>query len=327
MLETSARLLRLLSLLQLRRDWTGPALAERLGVSTRTIRTDVERLRTLGYPVHATPGVAGGYRLGAGSALPPLLLDDEEAVAVAVGLATAANGAVTGIEETSVRALVKLQQVLPARLRNRVATLTSATVHAPEFQRDTVDAAVLTAVAGAIRAGERLRFDYAAYSGALSRREVEPHRLVHWRGRWYLVAWDPDRTDWRTFRVDRITPKTPNGARFTAREMSEAELAERVRRGVGSAAWRYHATVRMAAPAPVIRAKLPPAVSVTPDGPDHCVLRAGSDTPQLLAHYLGLADVDFEVLDGPELVEQLLATAERFRRAALPKQTPAQRDS
>ncbi|MFI6217526.1 YafY family protein [Nocardia brasiliensis] len=316
MLETSARLLRLLSLLQLHRDWTGPALAARLEVSTRTIRTDIERLRTLGYPVHATPGVAGGYRLGAGSALPPLLLDDDEAVAVAVGLATAANGAVTGIEETSVRALVKLQQVLPARLRHRVATLTSATVHAAEFQRTTVDAAVLTAVAGAIRASEQLRFDYETHAGTPSRRAVEPHRMVHFRGRWYLVAWDPGRADWRTFRVDRIVPKTPNGPRFTPRELSEAEIAERVQRGVGAATWRYRATVRMAAPAPEIRAKLPPAVAVTADGPDHCVVQAGSDNPQMLAHYLGLADVDFEVLDGPELVEQLLATAERFRRAA-----------
>ncbi|WP_280409733.1 helix-turn-helix transcriptional regulator [Nocardia brasiliensis] len=316
MLETSARLLRLLSLLQLHRDWTGPALAARLEVSTRTIRTDIERLRTLGYPVHATPGVAGGYRLGAGSALPPLLLDDDEAVAVAVGLATAANGAVTGIEETSVRALVKLQQVLPARLRHRVATLTSATVHAPEFQRTTVDAAVLTAVAGAIRASEQLRFDYETHAGTPSRRAVEPHRMVHFRGRWYLVAWDPGRADWRTFRVDRIAPKTPNGPRFTPREMSEAEIAERVQRGVGAATWRYRATVRMAAPAQEIRAKLPPAVSVTADGPDHCVVQAGSDNPRMLAHYLGLADADFEVLDGPELVEQLLATAERFRRAA-----------
>ncbi|WP_107657652.1 helix-turn-helix transcriptional regulator [Nocardia suismassiliense] len=316
MLETSARLLRLLSLLQLHRDWTGPVLAERLGVSTRTVRTDIERLRTLGYPVHATPGVAGGYRLGAGSALPPLLLDDEEAVAVAVGLATAANGAVTGIEETSVRALAKLQQVLPARLRARVAALTSATVHAPDIGRNTVDAEVLTAVAGAIRASERLRFDYAAHSGAPSRREVEPHRLVHWRGRWYLVAWDPGRDDWRTFRVDRIVPKTPNGPRFTPREVSEDDIAERVRRGVGAATWRYRATVRMAAPAERMRAQLPPAVSVEPDGPDHCVVRAGSDSPRMLAFYLGSVDVDFEILEGAELAEQLLATAERFRRAA-----------
>ncbi|BDT99370.1 helix-turn-helix transcriptional regulator [Nocardia sputorum] len=316
MLETSARLLRLLSLLQLRSDWTGPALAERLGVSTRTIRTDVERLRTLGYPVHATPGAAGGYRLGAGSAMPPLLLDDDEAVAVAVGLVTAANGAVTGIEETSVRALAKLQQVLPSRLRHRVDSLTAATVHVPGSGQSTVDAAVLTAVAGAIRASERLRFDYESHDGTRSSRDAEPHRMVHWSGRWYLVAWDVGRRDWRTFRLDRITPKIPNGPRFTPRILSEEQIAERVQRGVGAATWRYRARVRMAAPAEVIRARLPAAVEVEPDGPQHCVAQVGSDSPQLLTLYLGLADVEFEVLDSPALAEHLVAAAERFQRAA-----------
>ncbi|MGW0250620.1 helix-turn-helix transcriptional regulator [Nocardia goodfellowii] len=321
MLETSARLLRLLGLLQLRRDWTGPALAERLGVSTRTIRTDIERLRTLGYPVEATPGAAGGYRLGAGNSLPPLLLDDDEAVAVAVGLATAANGAVTGIEETSVRALAKLEQVLPSRLRHRVRALTSATVHVSTGPRQTVDATVLTAIAAAIRASERLRFDYESYSGAgtsgtISRRDVEPHRLAHWRGHWYLVAWDSGRRDWRTFRADRMTPRTPNGPRFTARAIPENEVAERVQRGVGSAMWRYRARVRFAAPAAEVRAQLPPAVTIAPDGPNHCVAQVGSDTAQQLTLYLGLLDVDFEVLDAPELAAQLRATAARFLRAA-----------
>ncbi|MEV6277015.1 WYL domain-containing protein [Nocardia sp. NPDC051832] len=321
MLETSARLLRLLGLLQVHRDWTGPTLAERLGVSTRTIRTDIERLRTLSYPVEATPGAAGGYRLGAGSSLPPLLLDDEEAVAVAVGLATAANGAVTGIEETSVRALAKLEQVLPSRLRHRVRALTAATVHVPGEPRATVDAAVLTAIAATIRASERLRFDYESHSGSgdsgvRSRRDVEPHRLAHWRGRWYLVAWDTARADWRTFRVDRITPRTPNGPRFTAREIPEADVAERVQGGVGSAMWRYRARVRFAAPAAEMRARMPAAVAVEPDGPDHCVAQVGSDTAQQLTLYLGLLDVDFEVLDSPELAAQLRVTAARFQRAA-----------
>ncbi|MFE9325541.1 helix-turn-helix transcriptional regulator [Nocardia sp. NPDC052278] len=321
MLETSARLLRLLSLLQMHRDWTGPALAERLGVSTRTIRTDIERLRRLGYPVDATPGVAGGYRLGAGSSLPPLLLDDEEAVAVAVGLATAANGAVTGIEETSVRALAKLEQVLPSRLRHRVQALTAATVHVPHPGQTNVDAGVLTAIAAAIRASERLRFDYETHSDAieqrsLTRREVEPHRLAHWNGRWYLVAWDVGRADWRTFRVDRMTPRTPNGARFTPRSVPETDVAERIQRGVGAATWRYRATVRVAAPATAVRMRLPAAVTVEPDGPNHCVIQVGSDTPHSLTLYLGLLDVDFEVLDAPELATHLRATAERFRKAA-----------
>lgn len=317
MLETSARLLRLLSLLQMHRDWTGPVLAERLGVSTRTIRTDIERLRTLGYPVHAAPGVAGGYRLGAGTALPPLLLDDEEAVAVAVGLATAANGAVTGIEETSVRALAKLQQVLPSRLRQRVQTLTAATVHVASGGRVTVDADVLTTIATAIRASERLRFDYESHSGTPSRRDVEPHRLVHWRGYWYLVGWDTARADWRTFRADRMTPRIPNGPRFTARPLAEQEVAERIQRGVGAATWRYRARVRVSAPEDVVRARLPAAVTVEPDGPEHCVVQVGSDTPQMLTLYLGLLDVDFEVLDAPELAAHLLSTAERFRKAAI----------
>ncbi|MEV5832788.1 YafY family protein [Nocardia sp. NPDC052112] len=321
MLETSARLLRLLSLLQMHRDWTGPALAERLGVSTRTIRTDIERLRRLGYPVDATPGAAGGYRLGAGSSLPPLLLDDEEAVAVAVGLATAANGAVTGIEETSVRALAKLEQVLPSRLRHRVHALTAATVHVPHPGQSNVDAGVLTAIAAAIRANERLRFDYETHSDAIEqrpphRREVEPHRLAHWNGRWYLVAWDIGREDWRTFRVDRMTPRTPNGVRFTPRSVPEAEVAERIQRGVGAATWRYRARVRVAAPATTVRTRLPAAVTVEPDGPNHCVIHVGSDTPHTLTLYLGLLDVDFEVLDAPELAAHLRATAERFRKAA-----------
>ncbi|QIS13106.1 helix-turn-helix transcriptional regulator [Nocardia arthritidis] len=316
MLETSARLLRLLSLLQLHRDWTGPALAERLGVSTRTIRTDIERLRVLGYPVHATPGVAGGYRLGAGSALPPLLLDDDEAVAVAVGLATAAGGAVAGIEETSVRALAKLLQVLPSRLRHRVRALTAAMVHVPRAGNPTVDAAVLTAIATAIRDGERLRFDYESHSGAPSYRDAEPHRLVHWSGIWYLVAWDVGRADWRTFRVDRIVPKTPNGPRFTPRTVPDADPARYVQRRIGTATWRYRATVRVHAPAETIRARLPGTLPVTEDGPDHCVIRVGSDSPIMLAHYLTLLDADFELSDATELAAQLRVIAERFRKAA-----------
>ena len=187
MLETSARLLRLLSLLQARRDWTSTELATRLGVSTRTIRNDVGRLRGLGYPVDARPGVAGGYRLGTGAALPPLLLDDEEAVAVAVGLRTAASGSVAGIEETSVRALAKLQQVLPSRLRRRVSAFQTYTLPVPA-RGPRVDPDILTVIASACRDHERLRFDYTAHSGAVSRRAVEPYRLVNDRRRWYLVA-------------------------------------------------------------------------------------------------------------------------------------------
>lgn len=189
MLETSARLLRLLSLLQTRRDWTGTELATRLAVTTRTIRNDVDRLRGLGYPVEARPGVAGGYRLGAGGALPPLLLDDDEAVAVAIGLRTAASGSVAGIEETSLRALAKLQQMLPARLRHRVSAFQSHTLPMPSRGGAQVDMDVLTVIASACRDHERLRFDYQSHSGSASRRSVEPYRLLNDRRRWYLVAW------------------------------------------------------------------------------------------------------------------------------------------
>lgn len=313
MLQTSARLLRLLSLMQAHRDWTGAELAERLEVSTRTIRSDIDKLRNLGYPVHASPGVAGGYRLGAGAALPPLLLDDDEAVAVAVGLQTAAG--VAGIEETSVRALAKLEQVLPSRLRHRVNAMHSATVTVPGTG-PTVDASVLTAVAAAIRASERLRFDYASHSGSPSRRDVEPHRLVSWGRRWYLVAWDNDRADWRTFRVDRLSPRTPTGPRFTPRELPEGDASVYVQRGAGAATWRYLARVLLHAPTDYVRERMPLAVSVEPAGPDRCIVEVGSDTPQMLTLYLGLLDVDFEVLNAPELSTHLTKMAGRFQRAA-----------
>ncbi len=314
MRETSARLLRLLSLLQARPDWTGPELADRLGVTTRTVRNDVERLRSLGYPVHASPGVGGGYRLGAGAALPPLLLDDDEAVAVAVGLRTAANGTVTGIEETSLRALAKLEQVLPSRLRHRVNALQTATVEIP-VPGPTVDPEVLTAVAGACRDHRRLRFDYRDHDGSASVRTVEPHRLVHDRGRWYLIAWDADRRDWRTFRADRIQPRIPTGPRFTPREPPDGDVATALLRGVGAATWRYRARVTVHAAAAAIARRLPPAVLVEPVDEHTCIANVGSDTPQMLAVYLGMLDVDFEVNEPPELVEQLRALADRYGRA------------
>jgi predicted DNA-binding transcriptional regulator YafY len=314
MLQTSVRLLRLLSLLQARADWPGPELAERLGVTTRTVRNDVERLRILGYPVHATPGVGGGYRLGAGAALPPLLLDDDEAVAVAVGLRTAAGGTVTGIQETSVRALAKLEQVLPSRLRHRVAALQAATVEIPATG-PTVDAQVLTAIAGACRDHQRLRFDYRDHDGSASVRDVEPHRLVHDRGRWYLVAWDTDRQDWRSFRADRIRPRTPTGPRFAPRDPPGGDVATWLLRGVGSATWRYRARVTVHAPAELVAGRLPPAVLVEAVDEHTCIASVGSDTPQMLAVYLGMLDVDFEVVEPPELVEHVRALADRYRRA------------
>jgi predicted DNA-binding transcriptional regulator YafY len=314
MLQTSARLLRLLSLLQARAGWSGAELADELGVTTRTVRNDVQRLRDLGYPVQASPGVGGGYRLGAGAALPPLLLDDEEAVAVAVGLRTAAGASVTDIQETSIRALAKLEQVLPSRLRHRVHTLQAATVEIPA-PGPTVDAAVLTAVAAACRDHQRLRFDYRDHDGSASVRTVEPHRLVHDRGRWYLVAWDGDRADWRTFRADRIQPRVPTGPRFVPREPPGGDVATYLLRGVGAATWRYRAQVTVHAPATVAAGRLPPAVLVDAVDDHTCIVHVGSDTPQMLAAYLGMLDADFEVDGPPELVEQLATLSDRYRHA------------
>jgi predicted DNA-binding transcriptional regulator YafY len=315
MLGTSARLLRLLSRLQARADWSGAELADELGVTTRTVRNDIQRLRDLGYPVHASPGVGGGYRLGAGAALPPLLLDDEEAVAVAVGLRTAAGGGVTDIQETSIRALAKLEQVLPSRLRHRVQALQAATVEVPAPGRPTVDAVVLTALAAACRDHQRLRFDYRDHDGSTGVRSVEPHRLVHDRGRWYLVAWDSDRADWRTFRADRIQPRIPTGPRFVPRVPPGGDVVTYLQRGVGSATWRYRARVKVHAPATVVAGRLPPAVLVDAVDEHTCIIDAGSDTPQMLAVHLGMLDVDFEVDGPPELVEQLATLAARYRRA------------
>ncbi len=316
MLETSARLLRLLSLLQMARDWTGAELAERLEVSPRTIRNDVERLRALGYPVHATRGSVGGYRLGAGARLPPLLLDDEEAVAVAIGLRTAAGGTITGVEETALRALAKLEQVLPSRLRRRVNALQTYTIPVPRDEPGPrVSAETLTVLTAACRDHERLRFGYQGHGGAESLRVVEPYRLVNWGRRWYLVAWDIERADWRTFRVDRLTPRSPAGPRFTPRELPE-DVVDRVRRGVSSAAWRYQARITVHAPADVVSGRINPAVgSVEPIDANTCMLHTGADTPESLAVHIGLLGIDFTVTDPPELVNLLRVLSNRYRQA------------
>src|SRR5687767_4812644 len=258
MTETSGRLLKLLSLLQTRRDWPGNELAQRLGVSGRTIRRDVERLRDLGYPVDATTGPAGGYSLRAGTAMPPLLLDDDEAIAIAVGLRTAARASVTGIEETSVRALVKIEQVLPAHLRRRVRALGSATMTLPSGG-PTVDPQSLTLIAAACRDFERVRFAYRGREGVDSRREVEPHALVNLGRRWYLLAWDRARQDWRTFRVDRLAGPTSTGVRFEPRRPPAKDAAAYVAQSLSAAPNRYEARVTLHAPAEAIGKRLPSA--------------------------------------------------------------------
>ena len=247
---------RRLGLLQVPREWTGSALAERLDVDVRTVRRDVDKLRSLGYPVNSTPGVTGGYKLGAGAALPPLLLDDDEAVAVAVGLRTAAGGTVSGIEETSVRALAKLEQVLPNRLRRRVAALGAATATLAN-RGPTVDADDLSSLAAACRDHERVRFDYTTHEGSSARRVVEPQGLVHTGRRWYLVAWDTDRADWRTFRLDRMTLKLPAGPRFAPRDPPEGGAAAFAQRGISTGAYRYQARVRLQTPAEAAASRAP----------------------------------------------------------------------
>ncbi|GLZ08075.1 DNA-binding transcriptional regulator [Actinomadura sp. NBRC 104412] len=315
MLETSARLLRLLSLLQSRRDWTSTELASRLDVTTRTIRNDINRLRDLGYPVEARPGVAGGYRLGTSGALPPLLLDDDEAVAVAISLRTAAGGSIAGIEEIAARALAKLQQVLPSRLRHRVSAYQTAALTLPS-PGTRVDPDVLTLIAGACRDHERLRFDYRTHSGTTSRRQVEPYRLINDRRRWYLMAWDLDRDDWRTFRVDRITPELPPGPRFTPRPLPpDEDIAARVAQGMGEATWRYRARVIVHAPASHVRARIPIPVDVKPLGENRCTFEPGSDHPEMLALYLGMLDADFTIIDSPDLLNALHKLATRYHQA------------
>jgi predicted DNA-binding transcriptional regulator YafY len=327
MLETSARILRLLSLLQMPREWSGTELAERLDVTTRTVRNDVERLRRLGYPVHATRGAVGGYRLGAGTTLPPLLLDDEEAVAVAVGMRTATGGSVTGIEESSLRVMSKLEQVLPPRLRRRVNALTTYTAAVPAGQRGPqISHELLTTIVHAARDHERLRFDYvtreaAAAAAAPALRDVEPYRLVNWGRRWYLVAWDTGRGDWRTFRVDRIAdPRTPTGPRFTPRPLPDEDVAAYVSRGVATAGWRYQARVTVHAPAEAVAERLPPGVgSVEAVDERSCRLTAGSGSPGMLAAWLGALGADFTIDDpaeAPELAAELHTLADRYRRAA-----------
>ncbi|MCP2099239.1 MULTISPECIES: YafY family protein [Actinosynnema] len=315
MLETSARLLKLLSLLQVRREWTGPELAGRLGIGVRTVRRDVDKLRSLGYPVSSLPGAAGGYQLGAGAELPPLLLDDEEAVAVAIGLRTAAGGTVRGIEESSVRALAKLEQVLPSRLRRRVAALQRHTVSlaAPAVR---VDANALAVIAGACRDAQRLRFGYRGRDGAESKRHVEPFGLAHTGWRWYLVAWDVDRADWRTFRVDRFEDEPALGARFPRREAPAEDLEAYVSEQLAVAPHEHRAELVVHAPHEEVAARVSrTSVSMTPiDERSTRVVMAASSVVEL-GMWVGVLGFDFTLVDSPELAQHLRVLGERFGRA------------
>jgi predicted DNA-binding transcriptional regulator YafY len=316
MVQTSARLLRLLSLFQAQRYWSGADLASRLDVTARTLRRDVDRLRSLGYPVHSTSGTAGGYQLGAGAHLPPLLLDDDEAVAVALGLRTAASGSVTGTEEASVRALLKLEQVLPPRLRHRVAALHGFIV--PLVRRGpTVDAERLSTIAGACRDHECIRFLYNDRAGAPSARSVEPHRLVHTGYRWYLAAWDLSRNDWRTFRVDRIAGKLKTSTQFKPRRPPEGDFAAYVSKSLASVPYPFHARVTLFAPVETVAKRVPPSAGVLESvDNDCCMLKAGYHSVEGLTLHLLWLGVEFRVHEPPELITHLRRMAERMQQAS-----------
>ncbi|MFD8731115.1 helix-turn-helix transcriptional regulator [Streptomyces sp. NPDC059611] len=363
--KTSARLLSLLSLLQARRDWPGALLAERLDVSPRTVRRDVDRLRELGYPVVAMKGPDGGYRLDAGTELPPLLFDDEQAVALAVALQIATTTG-AGIEEAAARALHTVRQVLPARLRHRVDTLQVTAVDRPAARPEPqVDGGVLMALGSAVHAREVLRFDYrpvsgpgrgssghGAGAGAGSVREpsdhnpgpasgqgpehpppprrVEPHHLVTWGRRWYLVAWDLERDDWRTFRADRIAPRTPTGPRFTPRELPGGSVAAFITarfRGVTTAAedgvggWPCRGEVILGLPAADVLRHTREGI-VEELGPDRCRLVLGSWSWLGLAAAIGRFDADIEVIGPPELAAAFGHLATRYAAAATPPRRP-----
>ncbi|MGW7461654.1 helix-turn-helix transcriptional regulator [Streptomyces sp. NPDC054797] len=319
MTDTPARLLSLLSLLQTPREWPGSELAQRLRVSPRTIRRDIERLRDLGYPVEATLGAEGGYRLVAGAAMPPLLLDDEEAVAIAVGLRAGAGHAIEGVEEASVRALAKLEQVLPSRLRHRVSALQSATTALTRGDGARVDPQTLTTMASAVAGPERLRFAYRAADGAPSRRLVEPYRLVSTGSRWYLVAYDMEREDWRTFRVDRVTEPFATGARFTPRELP-VDAQEFVRRGLDArGAARYVVEVAFTAEAEELPQWLRTA-ALPGEGPQTVVRFESGDAPEWTAARLALVGVPFTVREPAELHAAAGALGARLAQATGPAQ-------
>jgi predicted DNA-binding transcriptional regulator YafY len=316
MANTSSRTLRLLSLLQTHRYWPGAELAERLGVSVRTLRRDIDRLRDLGYPVEANRGVDGGYQLAPGAALPPLVLDDEEAVALAVGLQTAAQGSVAGIAESSVRALAKVVQVMPPRLRRRVDALRAMTVPAAwKGPTIDVDPDVLITLAQACRDAERLEFGYTAASGEETSRLVEPLRLVALGSRWYLVAYDLTRHDWRSFRVDRIEEARRTGARFRPRELPAADAAAFVRAGMDRVPTGWSVEVLIDAPVTRVRAHVGRWGTTEAAADGRCLLRMQADSLDWPAMVLGGLGADFEVVTPPELLDLVGEWARTFERA------------
>ena len=312
-MDAAARLLRVLSLLQARAVWTGSELAERLAVTPRTVRRDIVRLRALGYPIEAGPGTDGGYRLGTGGRLPPLLIDDDEAVAIAVGLRLAATTTVSGVESAAVAALAKLEQLLPATLRERVGALHTSTTQLGGTDLPQIDAEVLVILATGCRRSEIVEFSYRDHEGKTSERRVEPLEIVHTGRRWYFVARDRDRNEWRTFRVDRVTAPTLTGHRVTIVDPPDARAL--VSEGTTIAPYRIEARVRIEVPPDLATRVVPPTLGVVEAIDERSsLLRTGSDELDALAfHVLGLP-CRFEVLAPPELRDRVHQIARRIAR-------------
>jgi len=316
MLDTSSRLLRLLALLQSRRFWPGRELAARLEVTGRTVRRDVDRLRSLGYPVESSSGLAGGYQLAAGSNLPPLLLDDDEALAVSLGLRLATAGTVSGMEDSALRALAKLEQVMPARLRTRVRNLHAA-VQPLGAEGPSVPHERLVALAGACRGLQRLRFGYADQQGRASERDAEPHALVSTGARWYLLAWDVVRGDWRTFRIDRIVGTPRAGERFLPRKVPGGDAAAFVSRAISVQPYAVKARILLHAPLARMRERIPPSVGrLKRIDAQTCELEVGAQRHEAMAYHLAMLGVDFSVLEPAELAEHVRGLAMRLSAAA-----------
>jgi predicted DNA-binding transcriptional regulator YafY len=313
MLQTSSRLLRLLSLLQSRRQWSGRDLSERLEIDARTVRRDVDKLRELGYPVRASSGLGGGYQLGAGTSMPPVLLNDDEAVAVAFALRTAA-GSVGKMEETAIGLLAKLDQVLPNRLRKRASALHSVTISLSSAQAvPPVD--VLSRIASCCRDHMRLKLAYRDRDGKSSSRILEPLRLAHTGSRWYLVAWDTSRDDWRTFRVDRVERLISSGPQFVPRKFPE-DIATYVQRSIRHVSYRYRMRLRVRGTLETLQKQIPGWCGVleAADG-ETCTLSTGADSIEMLAALLVMTSTDFEILDSHELVPELRKIADRLATA------------
>lgn len=319
MTRTTGRTFELLALLQARRDWTGAELRERLEVSDRTLRRDIDDLRERGYGIEATRGRGGGYRMGAGAAVPPLSLTVDECVAIAVGLRAAATGAVTGIEEAAARALAKLERSLAPSTRHQIADIEQAMIPL-STRRDDVDITVVTTITDAISARSRVRIHYVRHDGEEVRRVVEPHRIVHTAERWYLVAWNPEHAAWRTLRIDRIRRPVILPEKFARREIPEEEVRKFTVHSITTAPYRFRARVRFHAPADIVAGHFDQTVAQVVDAGDGTsILTAGSNTPEEFALYVGLSGLEFEVLENEELRDALTEVAARALRAARAK--------